>query len=158
MSDGWSAIRFLADSNENHSEIDTVMRDASYQRERYQLNDPDFLANVGKMKVSYYNGVTESFYTGDKQTLLKTLQEEMKKYDYSLISSELPNGRLSFAMADPEEKDASMMTTWTYPVYGSYLALNDLLVQITIIMTMTAKRKTVTASLNPEKSRIRKSR
>lgn len=121
--------RFLADSNENHSEIDTVMRDASYQRERYQLNDPDFLANVGKMKVSYYNGVTESFYTGDKQTLLKTLQEEMKKYDYSLISSELPNGRLSFAMADPEEKDASMMTTWTYPVYGSYLALNDLLVQ-----------------------------
>ena len=121
--------RFLADSNENHSEIDTVMRDASYQRERYQLNDPDFLANVGKMKVSYYNGVTESFYTGDKQTLLKTLQEEMKKYDYSLISSELPNGRLSFVMADPEEKDASMMTTWTYPVYGSYLALNDLLVQ-----------------------------
>lgn len=81
------------------------------------------------MKVSYYNGVTESFYTGDKQTLLKTLQEEMKKYDYSLISSELPNGRLTFAMADPEEKDASMMTTWTYPVYGSYLALNDLLVQ-----------------------------
>lgn len=53
----------------------------------------------------------------------------MKKYDYSLISSELPNGRLTFAMADPEEKDASMMTTWTYPVYGSYLALNDLLVQ-----------------------------
>lgn len=92
------------------------MRDASYQRERYQLNDPDFLANVGKMKVSYYNGVTESFYTGDKQTLLKTLQEEMKKYDYSLISSELPNGRLTFAMADPEEKDASRMTTWTYPV------------------------------------------
>ena len=35
----------------------------------------------------------------------------MKKYDYSLISSELPNGRLTFAMADPEEKDASMMTT-----------------------------------------------
>ncbi len=61
MSDGWSAIpwraaekvyrRFWLIQSENHSEIDTVMRDASYQRERYQLNDPDFLANVGKMKV-----------------------------------------------------------------------------------------------------------
>ena len=38
------------------------MRDASYQRERYQLNDPDFLANVGKMKVSYYNGVRKALH------------------------------------------------------------------------------------------------
>lgn len=72
------------------------------------------------------------------------------------------------------------MTTWTYPVYGSYLALNDLLVQdgaevyaraghqsaddIESIKVDyyyyddDAKRKTVTASLNPEKSRIRKSK
>lgn len=120
--------RFFADSNENCAEIDTLMRDASYQRARYQINDSDFLANLGKMKISYYNGVAESFYTGDKQALFNALQEDMKGYDYSLISSELPNGRVTFTLADSDGDEDTAMT-WNYPVYASYSEVNSLLEQ-----------------------------
>ena len=120
--------RFFADSKENCAEIDVLMRDASYQRERYQLNDPDFQTNLGKMKISYYNGVAESFYTGDKQALFNALLKDMKDYDYSLISSELPSGRVTFTMAALDGDDDTALT-WNYPVYASYSEVNSLLVQ-----------------------------
>lgn len=108
--------RFFVDMEESTEAVDTVMRDPSYQRARYQLFSELFGKKLGEMKVSYSDSRTETLYTAEKETLLEALRKDFQEYDYSLISQNLPSGRLSFVLKDR----AGSQQTWEFPVYDSF--------------------------------------
>lgn len=111
--------RFYADGNVTPDEINALMRDPTYRSIRYQINSEEFEQAVGRMEIVYDNGKADSLYTLDAQKLLETYRKEFAAYDYEMLSTKLPCGRLEFTL--PSEKGSSYSSyVWTYPVYEEF--------------------------------------
>lgn len=120
--------KFYSDAMQMTEQINTVMRDEAYQKMRCQLLGESFADALNQMKIIYNNGISEYLYTMDKEVLYQAFAEEMRDYDYTLISTQLPKGVLSFSIPNPE-KSGSNLCYWEYPVYESFEKTIDLIAQ-----------------------------
>jgi len=110
---------FESDAMVMTEQINTVMRDEAYQNIRCQLFDDAFVQALDQMKVIYSNGVMEYLYTMDREILYRAYAEEMRGYDYDLITGSLPCGMLTFSIPN-ENKPGSNLCYWELPVYESF--------------------------------------
>lgn len=111
--------RFFADLAADADKVDTIMRDAAYQRVRYQIYSPLFEEKLGEMKISFSDGRTETLYTAEKGELLSALKSDFRQYDYSLVSGAVPAGRISFELKNRAAGEDSSLE-WEFPVYESF--------------------------------------
>lgn len=109
--------RFYSMEDTGAEELETIMQDPAYKRIRYQLYEEAFLEALSQMKITWYDGLQEIFYTGDKEKLLEAFRQDFESYGYDLISENLPWGGLKFELSRSKEGD---LLKWNYPVYGSF--------------------------------------
>lgn len=118
LTDGRSIYRrFLVDASLCREALNTVMRDDSYQKLRYQIYEDDFEKSVDTMKIVYFDGKQEHLYTADKKALLAALRSDFEDYDFELIDTQLPCGVLRFTL---QGNTSYRGYDWGYPVYGSF--------------------------------------
>ena len=118
--------RFFADMEADQDKIDIIMKDPSYQRVRYQIFSPMFEERLGKMKISFANGRTETLYTAEKGELLEALRTDFRQYGYSLISDSIPEGKICFELKNKEGGQDSTRI-WEYPLYKSFEKTGEVL-------------------------------
>lgn len=120
LTDGRSVYRrFYADGNVTPDAINALMQDPSYRKIRYQINSEEFERAVGRMEIVYNNGKADYLYTLDAQKLLETYRKEFAAYDYEMLSTQLPCGRLEFTL--PAKKGSNYgNAVWNYPVYAEF--------------------------------------
>lgn len=111
--------RFFVDMEESREAVDTILRDPAYQKARYQIFSDLFAEKLGEMKVSFSDGRMETLYTAEKEPLLEALRRDFKGYDYSLMSQNLPAGRVSFELKNGTEEGKNPYT-WEFPVYAEF--------------------------------------
>lgn len=109
--------RFRVDAAMCRQDLNTVMRDESYRKLRYQIYGEDFAKAVDAMKIVYFDGRQELLYTTDKTALLTALRKDFEDYDFNLIETQLPCGILRFSMPDSQSYRGY---DWAYPVYASF--------------------------------------
>lgn len=127
LTDGRSVYRrFLVDASLCREALNTVMNDASYQKNRYQIYTEEFEKAVDSMKIVYFDGKQDLLYTTDKKQLLEALRNDFKGYDFDLISEQRPRGVLRFLVLD---SDSYGGYDFSYPVYESFASTIEALEQ-----------------------------
>lgn len=116
--------RFYVNGTMTANELDTIMTDEAYQKNRYQIYLKEFEDALDRMRIQYYDGKQNQFYTLDKKQLLETYKADFAGYDYSAIVNDLPCGLLRFSL--PMDSGSYQ---WSYPVYQNYENTIDLLSQ-----------------------------
>ncbi len=109
--------RFYVTEDTGAQELETIMQDMAYKHIRYQLYEEAFKEAVSQMKITWYDGLQEVFYTGDRERLLEALRQDFDGYGYDLLSENLPWGGLKFELS--QSKEGSRLV-WNYPVYGKF--------------------------------------
>lgn len=109
--------RFYAGGEASGEQLDTVMKDPDFRKQRYQLYEEAFEQELARMKISYYDGRQEVLYTGDKEKLLGAFQKDFEDYGYRMLAQNLPCGELKFVLKNP---DGYSDLEWKYPVYGDF--------------------------------------
>lgn len=119
LNSGRRVIRRFYAGKSAGAELETVMRDPSYKKLRYQLYEEAFEQAVSQMKIYCDDGRQEVLYTGDQEKLLEAFRSDFESYGYRLLTEKLPCARLRFLLKAPEGTSYSDME-WNYPIYGNF--------------------------------------
>lgn len=128
LTDGKTVTRrFYAGETLCQEELKTVTLDPAYQKLRYQVYEEAFVQSLGQMEISYYDGVQNLLYTGDKDRLLEAVRSDFESYGFETIQKGMPVGALQFVLTNPA--DSGDKIDWEYPVYASFARTVDILAE-----------------------------
>ena len=101
--------------------LEEILKDEGYQKEGYQLNEPEFENLVGNM-TWYYENASRTYEASrqDIQEVYDTFRKEFNARSFDTMRNDIPVGQMNFKLEIQKGENQSVSYSWSYPVYASF--------------------------------------